>query len=102
MNGLKALERIKKLSCVWDADNDDFRDVEEIVPNAVKTIEKELTNYNEIKVRLALIRLKVASKKEELLKNLKNCGEYSSAHSYSELSEYILEWFDGLLDEVTK
>ena len=39
---LVALERIKKLSCVWDVDNDEFRDVEEIVPNAVKTIEKEL------------------------------------------------------------
>lgn len=48
MKGLQKLERIKKLSCVWDADNDEFKDAAEIVPNAFKTIEEELKALNEI------------------------------------------------------
>lgn len=48
MKGLQKLERIKKLSCVWDADNDEFKNAVEIVPNAFETIEKELKALNEI------------------------------------------------------
>lgn len=50
MKGLQKIERIKKLSCVWDADNDEFKDAVEIVPNAFETIEKELKALNEILV----------------------------------------------------
>lgn len=42
MKGLQKLERIKKLSCAWDVENDEFKDAVEIVPNAFETIEKEL------------------------------------------------------------
>lgn len=49
MKGLQKIERIKKLSCVWDAENDEFKDAVEIVPNAFKTIEKELKALKIIK-----------------------------------------------------
>lgn len=49
MKGLQKLERIKKLSCAWDVENDEFKDAVEIVPNAFKTIEKELKALEIIK-----------------------------------------------------
>lgn len=49
MKGLQKLERIKKLSCAWDVENDEFKDAVEILPNAFKTIEKELQALEIIK-----------------------------------------------------
>ena len=47
--GLEALERIKKLSCVWDSSNDDYRCAIDIVPYAFKVVEKELKALEIIK-----------------------------------------------------
>ena len=47
--GLEALERVKKFSVLLDSEKDIVKDLVEIIPNTLKTIEKELQALEIIK-----------------------------------------------------
>lgn len=76
MKGLQKLERIKKLSCAWDVENDEFKDAVEIVPNAFETIEKELKaleiikNSGYISIDIMLSQNYITRKEYDLLKEV--------------------------------
>lgn len=50
--GLKALDRVKKFSVLLDSEKDIVKDLVEIIPNTLKTIEKELKALEIIKNKM--------------------------------------------------
>ena len=47
--GLEALERVKKFSVLLDSEKDIVKDLVEVIPNTLRTIEKELKALEIIK-----------------------------------------------------
>lgn len=91
MKGLQKLERIKKLSCVWNVDNDEFKDAAEIVPNAFKTIEKELKALQlSISKQVNWKLLIWSSKLEEYNDNAHNILMKLAQEEYDLLKEVLL------------